>query len=517
MEIGNIKPDTMQIIKEQMSAPTTKGENAPVVEAASALPVNIQEAQSTVEALKELLVSYGLNVGKENIELMQRLIENGMPSDKESVLKLNQALKLFNMLDTGEDATTQGKELNLEKAVFALKNQLPITRETAYKMDGLLSEGKSISANMDTILTELGKLEKSHVTDELLRIFTGEENQMQAAGQEGLADLPTNPPPKALQNTPAQSIPVAYDTLEQDMPDPNNITQTDTTEKGTEQASGDLNIRQKAIVSDLAKEFLLNTENPDAESFFSKPEIISEKNEPITKEQALKLVGENFKDNPEIIQTLTETIEKSIKQEDNSTKLEGALRKFRLNPKENNMEKLEQTLNELKLKVGEAIKLAENMNAKLPDSLNKAMKDLNNNLEFLNQLKTCVYIPIPLNTPTGPTEGELYVFKDKRSKAKGSARSALIGLNTVNLGRVETYIQKQDNRLTLQFRLEDMDTNKLINSHAPALINLLEGAGLKLAGLSIIPLDAAFDILKKEPSQKEANYELGDKAFDTKA
>jgi hypothetical protein len=45
----------------------------------------------------------------------------------------------------------------------------------------------------------------------------------------------------------------------------------------------------------------------------------------------------------------------------------------------------------------------------------------------------------------------------------------------------------------------------------------LEGAGLKLTAMSVMPLDTAFDILKKEPSAKETGYELNSKAFDTRA
>ena len=521
MEIGNIKPETMQIIKEQMGAATARGENPQAVEAASALPVNIQETQSTVEALKELLVSYGLNVGKENIELMQKLLENGMPSDKESVLRLNQALKLFNMLDMGTNPS--GKELNLEKAVFALKNQLPLTGETVYKMDGFLSESKSISTNIDIIMQELGNLEKSPASDEILRIFTGEEIPLpqvpQAEAEAAPMETPQSISPKAEQILQPQTIPVT-DNISEPIVEfaENNTANAEVSQKGTEQTVGDLSDRQKPILSAIIKEYLINTEKPDVEVFFAKLETISEKNAPITKEQAIKFAADTFGDNPEIVHLLSDALEKDNKQgEFSPTKLEGAFRKFRLDPKENDMEKLEQTLTELKLKTAEAIKHAENMDAKLPDSLNKALKDLNNNLEFINQLKTCIYIPIPLNTPTGAAEGELYVFKDGRSKSKNGARSALIGLNTVNLGRVEAYIQKQENRLNLQFRLENMDTNKLINSHAQALINLLEGAGLKLSGISAIPLDTAFDILKKEPSRKENNYELGDKAFDTRA
>ena len=174
MEISNIKPDIMQVVKEQMHISSAKAESAPAGEGASALPVNMPDVQSNVEALKNLLVSYGLTVNKENIDIMQKLPENGMPSDKESVLKLNQAMKLFNMLDISPN-TADKAALNLEKALFALKNQLSITGETVYKMDGFLSESKSILSNMDIIMNELISAEKSPATDEILRIFTGEE------------------------------------------------------------------------------------------------------------------------------------------------------------------------------------------------------------------------------------------------------------------------------------------------------------------------------------------------------
>ena len=520
MEIGNIKPDITQILKEQVSIPSAKGENAQA-DSTAALPVNIQEAQSTVEALKELLVSYGLNVGKENIDIMQKLLENAMPSDKESVLKLNQALKLFNMLDTGEN-TAENKALHLEKAVFALKNQLPVNSETVYKMDGFLNGGKSISSNIDSIMQELGKLEESPVKDEILRIFIGEETiiaEEKSAPAESLA-TPTHdtPIPKtAASNISEQSSsPANLASKGESFVEP-SATQTATPKENPNLPTAELTSPQKQIIENLIKEFTAGPKKMDLDSFFSKLDNISEKGRPITKEQALKFIEENFKNNSEIIRTFTDVIEKKNAENNPSSTVESTFHKFRLNPRENDIEKLEQTLNELKQKTDEALKLAENMNAKLPDSLTKALKNLNNNMEFINQLKTCIYIPIPLNAPTGQVEGELYVFKDKRSKNKTGATSALIGLNTVNLGRVETYIQKQENRLSLQFRLENMDTNKLLVNHAEILTNLLEGAGLKLTAMSVMPLDTAFDILKKEPSAKETGYELNSKAFDTRA
>jgi len=487
VEIGGIKPDMTQILKEQAPASGVRGENAPVGESVPALPVNAQAARSTEEALRELLVSYGLNTSSENVELMEKLLENGMPSDKESLLKLNQALKLFNMLNKGADAA-ENKTLNLERALFTLKNQLPITQETVYKMDGFLSESKSISANIDIIMKELGAAEKSPALDEILRIFAQDS-------AEGLMESSGNTAQNKLAEGSLQEEAISTKIK----PDEN------------------LSSQQKQALSDIMKDFIADSEDESLGGFMSKLESDGE-GVPVTREQAFKAISENFSDNPEISKLLESIIGKNSVQEDSSAGIKDLFRKFRLSPEENDMEKLEQILNELRQKAGEALKAAENADAKLPDYLTKALRDLNNNMEFIDQLKTCVYVPIPLNAPTGPAEGELYVFKDKRSKQKGKgAGSALIGLNTVNLGRVEAYVQKQENKLNLQFRLENMDINKLINTHAKTLINLLEAAGLKLTSLSIIPLDSAFDILKKEPLAKEASYVAGNWAFDTRA
>jgi len=388
--------------------------------------------------------------------------------------------------------------------LFALKNQLPITGETVYKMDGFLSESKSILSNMDIIMNELISAEKSPATDEILRIFTGEEGFSTSENAQLKPEISANILTEGSEAQPAISAEGAA---------------SQTAQNAKTLPTDNLSQAQRQELLKLAEEFLVGGEKPDREAFFSKLNMLSEKGEFATREQAVKFIGESFENRPEILRQLNGNFERSVSEENNTAaKVENIFRKFKLNPEENNIEKLEQTLNEIKQKAGEAVKLMESMNSKLPDSLAKALKDLNNNLEFINQLRTCVYVPIPLNTPSGPAEGELYVFKDKRSKGKGGpAGSALIGLNTLNLGRVEAYMQKRENKLNLQFRLENMDINKVINSHAKTLMNLLDGAGLKLTSLSIIPLDAAFDILRKEPSAKEVSYDLGEKTFDTRA
>jgi len=525
MEIGGVKPDLGHIIKGENSAPAKSetsigAANVPGASNSNVTATNageaINNANTSATALKDLLISFGQSPGDDNVALIRTLAESGLPSDKGSFLKLNQALKLFNLLTDGENSG------NIEKAIFALKNDMPANLESVEKFQAFLGEAGNVSRNLAAIQDILTNAPRTLALEQIMRIFA----DAVPTGQGNSVKQPNNVPLSGSLEPLTSPINTGA------------AASTTITAPGGEQAPINSHLQELlSLPPDMRGEFTRGLSEilarppllgggTDFQAVAAELGKFLNSSQPLTESTARELLGQLIKEMPEFTRSSGNLAEftSSPSTESPSNRppitlpeLTRAFEALRLAPQENSLGLLEEALNNLKFKTEEALKIANNSSDEIPAALYRALENINSNLSFIEQLKTCVYIPIPLSLPTGHTEGELYIFKDGRNKgSKGGAKTALIGLNTVSIGRVEAYIQKEDNRLNLQFRLEDPKTSNLIKEHSNELIELLERANLKLTALSTTGLDAPFNILQKEPDSR-SGYKLSEHSFDIKA
>jgi len=545
MEIGNVKPDAGQIIRGEANAggtgvggtSTTNTSGAGVVNTnvnhAAAASAQAERAPVTnTEALKELLISYGQKPAEDNISLIRALIEAGLSPDKGNFLKLNQALKLFNIV-----SEEGGSQANIDKAIFALKNNLPTTMESAQKFQAFIGEAGNVSNNIEELFSSLNSAPKNSAVEQIMRIFANslprgfgalslngaEPETAQAAAAKATVISTGATAEGAVAKTGAE--PAAH----------NVATGTLGAEHGRQAAVQDASLTalQDGLPAEVRGELVRelaeilsrpgSTASPEQTEKLVADFLAKQLNsaKPFSESELLSVLGQLSKERPEIAGLLTrlmQRLDSGARTPINQAEFERAFEGFRLKPPENEPRLLEETLNSLKFKSEEALKIANNSPEEVPAALTKALENITNNLSFIDQLKTCVYIPIPLNTPTGHAEGELYIFKDggRGSSGKRAAKTALIGLNTVSLGRVEAYIHKDENRLNLQFRLEETSTAELFSKHYNELIELLDSAGLKLVGLSTTGLDAPFTLTDAEES-KRSEAKWPEHKFDIKA
>jgi hypothetical protein len=103
-------------------------------------------------------------------------------------------------------------------------------------------------------------------------------------------------------------------------------------------------------------------------------------------------------------------------------------------------------------------------------------------MELYNNMKTLNYIPLPVNIQNAVTDTELYVFKDKKGKRNKESVSALIALDTANLGSLDTYLVKTGQQVSLQFRVGELG-EKLIKENISILSKLLNEIGISLSSI----------------------------------
>ncbi len=150
--------------------------------------------------------------------------------------------------------------------------------------------------------------------------------------------------------------------------------------------------------------------------------------------------------------------------------------------------------------------------------LNKIL-DTKDKIEFGNHIKTNIFLQLPLNIKEHKTNGQLTIFKDKRKKGTKDVSSALISLDTKNLGTFETFIQKHNNNLNLQFRLENEEIEKLVKNNISGIKSTLSALRYNVDSITFKTIKQSFSILNTENdlNKLELNIKRENTTFEAKA
>lgn len=445
------------------------------------------------DSLKDILQSSGLNVSFENIKMLQYLLDNNIALDNDTLQNIYKGIKLFNIIENNTHKSTDSfdninnksylkedkknndtmvsiKNHNIDKSIFMINNDISINTTNAY----LLENVSSRKAHLTSMVTSLAE-SIYNISDIQLR-----NNLITAL----LKDI---------------SFDIVDETL-YNKPYPNSLI-LDEKQLLTLKENTD-NIKQKLI-----------------DNSFTITELNRILNEfsPLTESDIFHIATLLFKDNPLVRDEFIIKLNKNKMGIFSKEQLVSTLiNEITLDYNSNNIKYIDNILNTLYLNLTTIEGLLSNSNH--PNVLEKAsyVKDT---LEFLNQMNDITYIPLPISVGKKLLESELFIFKDKRSKSgMKKAVSALIALNTLNIGRVETYIQKNNKKLNLQFRLENINAEAIIKSNINNLNNLLSTFNYTLQSYSIVPLDQPFNILSKEPLKfNNSTNNHSNTTFDTKA
>lgn len=149
-----------------------------------------------------------------------------------------------------------------------------------------------------------------------------------------------------------------------------------------------------------------------------------------------------------------------------------------LRPQDTSKEKLDQVYSKLGRQLGalsEALGSAGQENS----MLGKTVQNLNQNLNFLNQLNDAYsYVQLPLKMMDNDAHGELYVYANRQKKAVREGEvSALLHLDMANLGPMDVYVQLRENNVSTRFYLPEEEMLDFIAEHIDILNSRLEKRG----------------------------------------
>ncbi|MEZ3506379.1 MAG: flagellar hook-length control protein FliK [Lachnospiraceae bacterium] len=112
----------------------------------------------------------------------------------------------------------------------------------------------------------------------------------------------------------------------------------------------------------------------------------------------------------------------------------------------------------------------------------KSVQNLQNNVDFMNQMNhVFAYIQLPLKLAGNNAHGDLYVYTNKKNLASRDGNvSALLHLDMEHLGALDVYVAMQQNKVSTNFTLQDESALDLIEQHISLLDERLTKRGYAL-------------------------------------
>ncbi len=109
----------------------------------------------------------------------------------------------------------------------------------------------------------------------------------------------------------------------------------------------------------------------------------------------------------------------------------------------------------------------------------QATTNLSQNVDFLHQLNQMyAYVQLPLKLQQGNAHGDLYVYTNKRSLASADGKvSALLHLDMEHLGTVDVYVALQNEKVSTSFYVQDDAMLDFLSEHMDLLTERLRKRG----------------------------------------
>ncbi len=405
----------------------------------------------------------GLPETAANVEMVARMMEEGMPIDKDTILNVSRQLlefpgqnpaSIIQMIRLGLAVT----ELNIEQFEQYLNasHQLLGSAETIMEelpevFRELMSEGRTGQAYAlyGQVLDILGE---DGAAGEVIR--KGPDSGVEQAGGNGAA------PEEGVQ--PGRLM------------DPDFLYAKGDDESASSQEAGQnpvLTAKQWSDLGNLLRE--LGMEEQAAEQI---------KNGGLSAKEALALIRHTLNGAGEH-EMPSQVLERLFagKEFEGLLKTEVS-RQWLIEPRDvadpHKVEQLYERIREQSMRLHEAIQTAGK--ADLPVA--RSVQNLQNNVDFMNQMNHMfAYIQLPLKLAGNNAHGDLYVYTNKKNlAAKDGNVSALLHLDMEHLGALDVYVAMQQNKVNTNFTLQDESALDLIEQHISLLDERLMKRGYAL-------------------------------------
>lgn len=432
-----------------------------------------------------------------NIEMVARMMEEGMPIDKESILNMSRQIMDF----PGQDPAS---------IIQMAKLELPVTAENIQQFEQYMNMNHQILGSAHTVAEELPQVFRELVQEgqgdkalafyeAVLSAFTEE------GGEEGaVVSLRPGAGPvleEAVQTSQtAQEMETQADSQTEAAGNAQNVQNMQNAEAETAGKTEQMPLPEQAVSEEQASSVKTGAEN--AQNSQAQAPVLTEKQwEGLANE--LRRLGvaeetaEQIKDGSmppkEVLNLVKNLLPKAMRGEIPERDIRGLLggrefqallkeeigRQWTIAPREvadkKQVEQLYERIREQTARLTQALETA----GKADASAGRSVQNLQNNVDFMNQMNHLyAYVQLPLKMLGNEAHGDLYVYTNKKNlAAKDGQVSALLHLDMEHLGPLDVYVTMKDKQVSTNFTVADDDVLSLIEAHIDTLNQRLTSRG----------------------------------------
>lgn len=432
-----------------------------------------------------------------NMEMVARMMEEGMPIDKESILNMSRTIMDF----PGQDPTS---------IIQLTKLGLPVTAENIEQYEQyqnmnhqLLHSAHAISEELPQVFQELvkeGQGEKALAFYEaVLSAFTEE------AGEEGAVISLRSGMEQTLEEGTAQMPPAAQEEIQSDPQEgtAENAQGAQDAEAKIAGKAGQMPLPEQAAAEDQAGS--AGTVQEGAEGQEAKQSVLGGKQWEalsdtlrrmgVDEETAQQIKNGNLPPK-EVLNLVKNLLPKAMRGEISAKDMHQLLggkefqallkeeigRQWTIEPRDvadkKQVEQLYERIREQTARLTQALEMAGKTDAPVA----RSVQNLQNNVDFMNQLNHLyTYVQLPLKMLGSEAHGDLYVYTNKKNLAARDGQvSALLHLDMEHLGPLDVYVTMKEKQVSTNFTVADEDVLSLIEAHIDTLNQRLTNRGYSL-------------------------------------
>lgn len=442
------------------------------------------EGQPFNPTIQKALDAAGMEMTKDTMDMVNRMMEEGLPIDKQSLASMRQTLM-------------QNPYVSLDTAVTMTKLGIPVNNQMAAQFENYQNDHHSMLQEMNKVMDGLSQVyaraPASHLqqlNEQILSILQTDEGSTSNAqlfadstqqavadakqpSQAVTADLPVIPNDAQKQAQDAAGMQQKEGVTEQATSQ--EVTSQEAEKQGTQAADGKEAAQPRQLAQLLTRHQTAQLE-AQLKEVFPKAENLK-LNTQLTAKEFLDAVARQLEQQPSADKAALgrlfsgkeyHTLLKEVMQEQWTVKPEEL-------KTEHKVEELYQRLNR---QMGQIEQLAKQTGMNT-GQLSQAAAQVRDNIEFMNQINQAyTYVQIPLKMANQNAHSDLYVYTNKRNlRKKEGELSAFLHLELENLGTTDVSIKMLDKNVSTKFYLEDDAAYDLIEAHLPQLQERLERLG----------------------------------------
>lgn len=437
-----------------------------------------------------------------NIEMVARMMEEGMPIDKETILNMSRQLMDF----PGQ---------NPASIIQLAKLELPVTAENIEQFEQYLNMEHQILGSARDIAGQLpqvfGELVQEGQGDKALAFYQAVLEAFTDEGAEAGAVITLRPgQEEAPEEGAAQTLKTAGEAEtagdaaaagnEQNAQNAQNTQNAETEAAGKpvqmplpEQAASD----EQAVSEKTGAE---NAQDPQTGQPVLTRQQWGELADSLRKLGVAEQTAEQIKNGSlppkEVLNLVKNLLPKAMRGEIPEKDVQRLLggkefqallkeeigRQWTIAPKDvadkKQVEQLYERIREQTARLSQALETA----GKADTTAGRSVQNLQNNVDFMNQMNHLyAYVQLPLKMLGNEAHGDLYVYTNKKNlAAKDGQVSALLHLDMEHLGPLDVYVTMKDKQVATNFTVADEDVLSLIEANIDILNQRLTDRGYSL-------------------------------------